>query len=112
MGRLELPLPPCSPNAAATFKLPSYLGSTRLNVTVREVLRRVVQSESGLQSGHVRFPAFLMRQPQLRHDPLTVLLGEQQGDAFDLGEEVEVRCQRGDGAVQEDHVLDEQHQLL
>jgi hypothetical protein len=38
--------------------------------------------------------------------------GEVHRDVGDLGEEVEVGGQGGDGAVEEHHVLHEEHQLL
>ena len=58
------------------------------------------------------FQSQLLLESELLHDPLAVLLGEHQRDRLDLAEEVEVGSQRGDGAVEKDEVLDEQHELF
>ena len=74
--------------------------------------RRLVQPETRPDARHVGRPVRLVLQAELGHDALAVLGGEEQRDRLDFGEEVEVGGQGGDGAVEEHHVLHEQHQLL
>ena len=50
--------------------------------------------------------------PDVAHDAVAVSGGEVGRHLGDLGEQVDVRRQGGDGAVEEQHVLDEQHQLF
>src|SRR5580692_5571845 len=104
------PAPAPTPAAAVgrPLELLAHLVAAVLELTVGEVLGRLVQPEARLQRRHVGRPVGLGFEPELFHDPLTVLLGEHDGDRLDLGEEVEIGGQRGDGIVEEDQVLHEE----
>jgi hypothetical protein len=78
---------------------------------VGEPLGGAVHPEAGPDPVHVQLDRARV-DADVGRDPVAVLGGEVQRDLGDLVEQIQVRRQVGDGAVDEDHVLDEQHQLL
>src|SRR5581483_6060790 len=82
-----------------------------LQIAVGQRLHRIVDAEAGLEPAHVELPR-LRVETELGRDALTVRVGEVHGDLGDLREDVEIRSEGRDGAVEEHHVLDEEHELL
>src|SRR5437868_10138813 len=91
---------------AAQDRLPAVL-----QIAEGQVLDLGREPEAGLHGVHVD-PGLGGVDADLTHDALAVPLGEVQVDLGDLGEDVDVGRERGRGAVQEEQVLHEQHELL
>ena len=86
-------------------------GAAGLQLAVGEALDARVEAEAGLDAVEVDLDG-ADAEAELAAELLAVALGEQHRDVGDLGEDVEVGGEAGDGAVEEHEVLDVQHQLL
>jgi len=96
------------PPAPAPLIRRTYLGPPGLDFPVSQSLGGLIQSEAGPDTAEIGLPFIVTLETELLHDPFPVLGGEHQRDGLDLPEEVEIRCQGGDGPIQEHQVLDEQ----
>ncbi len=85
--------------------------TTLLEIAVRHAVGVVAHTETGLHAVEVDFHLRVV-DAEFASEAFAVALGEQHGDLCDLAQQVEIRGETGDCAIEEHHVLYVEHEFL